>query len=106
MTPTTRQRSASDCSALGAVGPMPTRRTSRMLDPDAVHQLQAIVGRIARAAGAEQLADFEPAGLQPDYRFGTDRGRQDPHVAGSGRLLGPERHVQVVERRAIDVSPE
>src|SRR5258705_6545026 len=104
-TPTTRQRVASDCSALCVVGPMPISRTLRMLAIDAVHQLQAIVCRIAHA-GAEQLSDFEPAGLQPDHRLGADRRRQDRHVAGVRALLRPQRHAERIERDAIDVAPE
>src|SRR5882724_7231896 len=105
-TPTTRQLAASDSSALGAVMPMPIRSTSRMVVFDAVHRLQAIVCVIGRGAGEQQFSDFEPAGLEPDDRLGTDAGGQDPHVAGAWCLLGPERYVEIVERDAIDVAPE
>src|SRR5712691_6846866 len=100
MRPTTRHVPASDGSAVAAVMPTPIRSTSRMGYPREVNRLQAIMRDIRRPS-AEEFANFEAARLQPDHRLGSDRRRQDAHMAGNGSLLRPDGNRQIVQGRSI-----
>src|SRR5258707_12844334 len=65
ITPTTSQADTSDCNAVGAVMPMPTRRTLCTDHLGGVQRLQAIVSAASDAA-AQQPADLQSPGLQAD----------------------------------------